>query len=133
LITVADANIGSIRDGFPPWTGDVLRSIAGNRDPTVTRATAWSVSSTAPTSSQKSSESRFGTLDSGRSPRICVAVSQGQCAVGEAEGHQLLGGESELSRDLRDCGGFLFEDGGGRFGCDDGEVAVGRHGICQGG
>jgi hypothetical protein len=37
LITVADANIGSIRDGFPPWTGDVLRSIAGNRYPAVTR------------------------------------------------------------------------------------------------
>ena len=34
LITVADANIGSILGiGFPPWTGGVLQFIAGYRDP----------------------------------------------------------------------------------------------------
>jgi 3-hydroxyacyl-CoA dehydrogenase / enoyl-CoA hydratase / 3-hydroxybutyryl-CoA epimerase len=34
LITVADANIGSILGiGFPPWTGGVLQYIAGYRDP----------------------------------------------------------------------------------------------------
>jgi 3-hydroxyacyl-CoA dehydrogenase/enoyl-CoA hydratase/3-hydroxybutyryl-CoA epimerase len=34
LITVADANIGSIMGiGFPPWTGGVLQYIAGYRDP----------------------------------------------------------------------------------------------------
>jgi 3-hydroxyacyl-CoA dehydrogenase/enoyl-CoA hydratase/3-hydroxybutyryl-CoA epimerase len=34
LITVADANIGSIMGiGFPSWTGGVLQYIAGYRDP----------------------------------------------------------------------------------------------------
>jgi 3-hydroxyacyl-CoA dehydrogenase/enoyl-CoA hydratase/3-hydroxybutyryl-CoA epimerase len=34
LITVADANIGSIMGiGFPPWTGGVLQYIAGYLDP----------------------------------------------------------------------------------------------------
>jgi 3-hydroxyacyl-CoA dehydrogenase/enoyl-CoA hydratase/3-hydroxybutyryl-CoA epimerase len=34
LITVADANIGSIMGiGFPPWTGGVLQYITGYRDP----------------------------------------------------------------------------------------------------
>ncbi|HYO18407.1 MAG TPA: 3-hydroxyacyl-CoA dehydrogenase NAD-binding domain-containing protein, partial [Dermatophilaceae bacterium] len=34
LITVADANIGSIMGiGFPPWTGGVLQYIVGYRDP----------------------------------------------------------------------------------------------------
>ena len=34
LMTVADANIGSIMGiGFPPWTGGVLQYIAGYRDP----------------------------------------------------------------------------------------------------
>ena len=34
LVTVADANIGSIMGiGFPPWTGGVLQYITGYRDP----------------------------------------------------------------------------------------------------
>jgi 3-hydroxyacyl-CoA dehydrogenase/enoyl-CoA hydratase/3-hydroxybutyryl-CoA epimerase len=37
LITVADANIGSIMGiGFPPWTGGVLQFITGYRDPCTT-------------------------------------------------------------------------------------------------